>query len=56
MDALAEVENCFTLLHAAAYHGNGEAIAALLKLGADPNQTDSNGQTPLHLAMRSKRS
>lgn len=22
-DAIAEVENCFTLLHVAAYHGNG---------------------------------
>ena len=55
VDEIAEVDNCFTLLHAAAYHGDAFAVAALLKLGADPDQTDSRGQTPLHLALRSKK-
>ena len=56
VDSIAEAVNEFTLLHVAAYHGNGLAVSALLKLGADPDQTDVRGQTPLHLALRSKKS
>jgi ankyrin repeat protein len=37
VDSIAEVENSFTLLHAAAYYGNAQAVATLLKLGADPD-------------------
>lgn len=46
------MEHGFTLLHAAAYHSNFKAIISLLKFGADPNQVDYRGQTPLHIALR----
>ena len=39
-----------TLLHASARNGDEVAVARLLKLGANPRQTDNNGQTPLHAA------
>ena len=52
INAIIEPEHGFTVLHAAAYHGNRKAVSTLLKLGADPNQTDYRGQSPLHLALR----
>ena len=49
---MIEPEHGFTLLHAAAYHGNAKAVQTLLKLGSDANQTDYRGQTALHIAIR----
>jgi len=37
-------------LHWAAYQGDEESVAILLKLGADPNAVAQDGLTPLHLA------
>lgn len=34
------------------FHGNQPTVAGLLKAGADPNQPDSNGDTPLIVAVR----
>jgi ankyrin repeat protein len=36
-----------TLLMLAAYHGQAEAVAALLKRGADPNRRNSRDQSPV---------
>lgn len=38
-------------LHLAAYYARAESAQMLLDLGADPNATDINGQTPLHTAV-----
>ena len=40
----------YTGLHAAAQSGDAARIAALLAAGADPNQRDGHGRTPLHVA------
>lgn len=37
-----------TLLHEVAFQGNVRIVAALLRLGADPNASDEYGQTPLY--------
>src|SRR5215469_1241293 len=37
-----------TLLHEIAGQGNDRIVAALLRLGADPNASDGYGQTPLY--------
>lgn len=42
-------------LHLAAQYGNAGCVAALLEAGANPNQLDSNGATPLHRAVASGR-
>jgi ankyrin repeat protein len=39
-----------TLLHAAAYDGEVDAIKLLISIGADINAKEINGRTPLHLA------
>ena len=39
-----------TMLHASAQNGDEVAVARLLRLGANPRQTDNSGQTPLHAA------
>jgi ankyrin repeat protein len=36
-------------IHIAARHGRWTTVALLIDLGANPNATDKNGQTPLHL-------
>ena len=42
-----------TALYVAAMHNKGKVVELLLKLGADPNITQSdNGQTPLHFALQ----
>ena len=43
--------NEWSPLHVAVEHGQGAAVAELVKLGADVNQTDHQGWTPLHLAV-----
>lgn len=45
-----------TALMAAAQYGHDEAIAVLLKAGADPNRQDANGDTALHHAVGGKKS
>jgi hypothetical protein len=40
------------LLHHQAKHGRPRGVATLLKLGADPNLPDQDGNTPLHLLAR----
>lgn len=40
-----------TPLHIAAHYGRTAAFAELLRLGADPTQTDVHGGTPLHTAV-----
>ena len=44
----------FTLLHLASEFQCVEAIEYLIGLGVDPNILDSNGQTPLHVAVDSE--
>uniref|UniRef100_A0A8C2DHR1 NF-kappa-B inhibitor-like protein 1 n=1 Tax=Cyprinus carpio TaxID=7962 RepID=A0A8C2DHR1_CYPCA len=39
-------------LHIACSHGDDAVLRLLLKHGADPLQTDRNGETPLHLAAK----
>uniref|UniRef100_A0A1I8JKT6 ANK_REP_REGION domain-containing protein n=1 Tax=Macrostomum lignano TaxID=282301 RepID=A0A1I8JKT6_9PLAT len=39
-----------TPLHAASALGHKESVIKLLELGADPNQQDKLGRTPLHRA------
>lgn len=39
-------------LHIACSHGDDAVLRLLLKHGADPLQTDRNGDTPLHLAAK----
>lgn len=39
------------LLHIAAESGSAEVVTALLEAGADPHLVDSDGQTPLHIAV-----
>lgn len=41
-----------TPLMAAIDHGRDDRVAALLKMGADPNRTDSAGNTALHVAAK----
>jgi uncharacterized protein len=36
-----------SLLMLAAYHGHADVVAALIERGADPNQGNDRGQTPL---------
>jgi hypothetical protein len=43
-----------TGVHVAAYFGVEEAVAELLKAGADANAKDKNGRTPLHEASSSR--
>jgi ankyrin repeat protein/TolB-like protein len=40
----------FTPLHIAVLYGYEDIVEALLAKGADPNQKDVNGDTPLHIA------
>jgi len=44
----------FTLLHLASEFQCVEAVEYLIGLGIDPNILDSNGQTPLHVAVDSE--
>ena len=46
-------ENGQTALHRAALDGNGDAIYNLIRLGADPNIQDNNGDTAMILAIKS---
>ncbi len=46
-------DNGQTLLHVSAGKGDAEAVARLLKLGANPRQLDIIGQTPLYAAVAS---
>jgi hypothetical protein len=48
--ALARNSHLRSPLHCAANLGNYEAVKLLLEAGAEPNCTDINGATPLHLA------
>jgi ankyrin repeat protein len=43
-----------TLLHVSVAKGDAETVERLLKLGADPRQTDVNGQSPLYAAVAAK--
>ena len=43
---------CGTPLTTAVYMGENEILLSLLRYGADPNGMDSNGDMPLHLAVR----
>ena len=45
-------ENTFTLLHHAASHNQVAIIQYLLDSDMDANQIDSDGNTPLHLAIK----
>jgi len=40
-----------TPLHIATYYDRVNAVKTLLQLGANPNETNDQGQTPLHLAV-----
>jgi len=42
------------LIHRAAFEGNTEKIAEFLVLGANINDIDKNGDTPLHIAARNE--
>lgn len=44
----------WSLLHVAAEFQNIAAIEYLINAGADPNQCDQHGQTPLHIAVDSE--
>jgi tetratricopeptide (TPR) repeat protein len=46
--------NGVTLLHEACFFGGYELVEFLLKKGFDPNAQDANGETPLHIAAKSK--
>lgn len=48
----AEMLKSISLLHKAAYLGLEEAIRTMLDEGADPNEIDEQGETPLHKAAR----
>lgn len=37
-------------VNSAAYHGDLDQLKSLIKAGADPNKTDYDGRSPLHLA------
>ncbi|MBC6403401.1 MAG: ankyrin repeat domain-containing protein [Hyphomonadaceae bacterium] len=39
-------------LHAAAYRGNADMAAVLIKAGEDINAIDEFGETPLHIAIK----
>ena len=41
----ADTADGFTALHAAAYHGAGQAVSSLLVAGADPRLSDLHGKT-----------
>ncbi|TRY65263.1 hypothetical protein DNTS_015430 [Danionella cerebrum] len=41
-----------SMLHIVCSHGDDAVLRLLLKHGADPRQTDRNGDTPLHLAAK----
>ena len=45
--------NNLVALHIAFKHGRDENIAELLRRGANPNQTDNTGNTPVDLDKRS---
>lgn len=42
-------------LHCAAFQGRDDLVKSLLEIGANPNQLDSEGRTPLQVAIASKR-
>lgn len=44
------LQNGETALHLATRYAQGQAVLALLELGADPQQQDKHGETPLHIA------
>ncbi len=46
--------NMGTLLHTAALHNYFDMVRLLLEFGSDPNKTDDSGNTPLHVAAKSK--
>jgi ankyrin repeat protein len=50
----AKDENGRTLVHLAALSGDLDTLKFILSLGADVNQRDHNGDTPLHLAIQSR--
>ena len=47
----ADSEQRTPLMWAAFFGNNGTIVDLLLKAGADPNRTNKNGNTPLHLAL-----
>eukprot|EP00752_Nemacystus_decipiens_P006179 g5576.t1 len=49
---LGSKDRRYTALHAAAHLGNGEAVQAFLRNGAEVNSVDQDGHTPLFLAAR----
>lgn len=50
LDALSERSGS-TALIAAVYHGQQEAVQALIKAGANPNTQSRGGETALHVAV-----
>lgn len=43
----------YTALHEVAYFGVASAVSALIKAGADLDETNIHGQTPLHVSVKS---
>lgn len=54
--AYAEDISGYTVLHAVAWEGNIGAAQILIERGANVNQKQSNGTSPLHIAKRRKKS
>jgi ankyrin repeat protein len=42
----------WTTLHVAAFRGDTKKVKELIERGADPNQQEDSGMTPLHIAAR----